>query len=679
MTLLLDKIRRGLRKPPRYIAERLVQEARGHAERHLAPLRIARATPAALARRAGHADCDAWWTAVASRSYLTASNVSMADLRRICPGDEVAILSAAERALAHEVDLLGSGPVQLGAEIDWHCDFKTGHRWPPAYCKSIEYNNLDRPSDVKVPWELSRMQWLIPAGQAYTLTGEDRYAEGVRDVIRHWIGANPYAGSVNWACTMDVALRLITWTWLFHVCKDSLAWSDRGFRAQLIQSLYLHGDFTARHLEKSDVNGNHYTADAAGLVFAGLFFGDRGEPGRWADLGWQILADELPRQVHPDGADFEASVPYHRLVQELFLLPALYRMKQGLDVPAAYRERLLAMARFTAAYSRSDGSVPLWGDADDARTLPFRQTPINDHRYLLALAGHGLGDTTLIDAFSGPRSEVLWIAGESAAACLPDRAAPLPKMQVSAGFANSGYYVLRNTRDHVFIDAGPVGFGNRGGHGHNDALSFEAVLDGAHLVSDCGAYLYTASWHERNNFRSTAYHNTPQIDGEEINRFTHPRELWTLKSDCRPEVEAISHGADRDTLVAAHAAYERLASPVRIRRTFTLHHARHRLDVYDEMIGAGAHTVEIPLHLAIGVDVTREADHLLLTACQRTFELSWSLAADWDVATEPARVSPSYGVVVPTTRVVWRRTGALKPLRIALRPLAETEKPRCAA
>ena len=371
---LAGKLRRVLRKPPRYIAERLLQEARGHAERHLSPLRIARMTPSALAKRAGHADCEAWWRFLAGRSYVAGTQASVADLERICPGDHAIILADAEKALAHEVDLLGSGPVRLGARIDWHQDFKTGHRWPPAYCKSIEYNNLDRPSDVKVPWELSRMQWLIPAGQAYALTGDESYATGVRETIESWIAENPYAGSINWACTMDVALRLMTWTWLFHVFKDSASWSEPSYREKFLQSLYLHGDFTARHLEKSDINGNHYTADAAGLVFAGLFFGGDGEPRRWSDHGWRILSDELPRQVYGDGVDFEGSIPYHRLVQELFLLPALYRLKHGMEVAGGYRDRLLAMAGFTAAYSRADGSVPLVGDADDARSTGARTT-----------------------------------------------------------------------------------------------------------------------------------------------------------------------------------------------------------------------------------------------------------------------------------------------------------------
>src|SRR5437773_11226821 len=36
---------------------------------------------------------------------------------------------AAERALRHVVDLLGSGPVQLDERIDWQRDFVTGFTW----------------------------------------------------------------------------------------------------------------------------------------------------------------------------------------------------------------------------------------------------------------------------------------------------------------------------------------------------------------------------------------------------------------------------------------------------------------------------------------------------------------------------------------------------------------------
>src|SRR5206468_1003844 len=111
------------------------------------------------------------------------------------------------------------------------------------------------------------------------------------------------------------------------------------------------------------------------------------------------------------GIDFEGSIPYHRLVAELFLLPAHYRRRRGLPVENAYAERLGAMARYTAAYSRDDCRVPLLGDADDARVLPFGGQDINDHRYLPGLIGLLLDDPSLVAEATGPNEELLWLFG----------------------------------------------------------------------------------------------------------------------------------------------------------------------------------------------------------------------------------------------------------------------------
>jgi uncharacterized heparinase superfamily protein len=666
---LIDMVKRGMKKPPRYIVQRIIHELRGHAERHVAPRRARELSAKVLAKRAGYPSFDQWWDALAARPYLAQTQMSLIDLERTCPGDQIRILNAGKRAIAHNVDLLGSGPIELGAVIDWHRDYKTGHRWPPAYCRDIEYNNPDRPSDVKFPWELSRMQWMMPLGQAYLLSGEERYAVAARELLSHWISENPYAGSVNWSCTMEVALRIHSWTWFFYVFKNSAAWAEAGFRERFLQSLYLHGDFTARNLEKSDVNGNHYTADAAGLVMAGLFFGSGKASQHWLKLGWDILCDEMPRQVFPDGVDFEASVPYHRLVQELFLLPALYRLRHGLEVPEWYRERLIAMARFTAAYSRPDGGIPLWGDADDARALPFGEQSINDHRYLLGIVGVAFNVNDLVANFSGPRSEILWLMGADVASALPDRER-LDRDQSSIAFPDGGFYVLRNQRDHVFVDCGPLGLGGRGGHGHNDLLSFEAVLDGVHLISDCGAYLYTADYNERNNFRSTAYHNTPQVDGEEINRFVRPDYLWFLHNDAAYEVREVNFGPNTDRLLLSHGGYRRLKSPVTPVRSFELDHAEHRLTICDEFEGEGEHRLEIPLHLATGIEIERqEPGRLVLRSEQRSFMLTWEPMSMWELRIEPGRISPSYGIALPSTTLIWKRIGHLQMLAVTLQPM----------
>jgi len=599
----MGKIRRGAKKPPKVILRRLSAEIKAEAERFLSPIRANRFNELSLLKETGASSLELLWSYLGSRTYPGVHLPIDCDAYEgMCPGDSQRIIKLANDAQLHQVDLLGSGAISLGERIDWFKDYKSGFSWAPAYFRNIDYNNPERPSDVKFSWELSRMQWLIPAGQAYLLTGGERYALNVREVLESWIEENPYAESVNWACTMEVALRILTFTWFFHVFHKSEAWREPAFRFKFLRSLYLHADFTQRNLESSDINGNHFTADAAGLVFAGLFWGECAAAKRWLKLGWEILCDELPRQVHPDGVDFEASVAYHRLVQELFFLPALYREGCGLPVPESYKERVVAMARFTAAYSRRDGSVPLWGDADDARALPLGGQSINDHRYLLGIIGSAWNVTELRQLFSGPLSEVFWLLGEESAAALPCDAASAA--HPSRSFPDGGFFVMRNPQDHVFIDCGPLGLAGRGGHGHNDCLSFEAVLGGEHLVSDCGSYLYTASYQERNAFRSTSYHNTPQIDGQEVNRFIRWDYLWNLHNDALPLLRRWRPGAEYDLLQGGHTGYQRLTSPVTPVRTLMLDHHLHALLVRDEFEGGGRHAVGVPLHLSPSVTAT---------------------------------------------------------------------------
>lgn len=667
MSELLARVMRGLRKPPRILVQRLKIEARTQADRYTSRSRPHQLTRERLARFCGARDLGELWQRLAKSPFpAVTSDVNAAEMERYCPGMQAKIYAAASRALKRQVSLLGTGAVTLGQPIDWMRDCKTNHRWPPAYAKGIDYSNLDRPSDVKVPWEISRLQWLIPAGQAYVLTGDEQYARLVRDVIREWIEANPYAHSVNWSCTMEVAMRILSFTWFFHVFNGSEAWKEDEFRFQFLRLLYLHGEYTERHLEISDIAGNHYTADAAGLVFAGLFLGSGKAPERWARLGWEILCKEFPRQVYADGVDFEASVPYHRLVQELFLLPALYRISKGLSVEDVYRDRLHAMAQFSGSYSQPHGSVPVWGDADDARALPLGYQDLNDHRYLAGLGAAAWSSEQLARISSGPLDEVFWIFGPEACEWLSSFVGT--QGATSTAFRHGGFFVMRNAQDHVFIDCGPVGLGGRGGHGHNDCLSFEAVLEGERLITDCGAYVYTASAKDRNLFRSTAYHNTPQVDGQEMNRFIAWNALWTLHYDALPELRRWVAGEMEDEFEGAHGGYKKLPQPVVPVRNIRLNHASHQLVIRDSFEGSGEHRIEIPLHLAprveVELDETGGSARLMLNS--KAFEIVWGDPAAWDVSIEPARISPSYGIVVPSKTIVWKREGSLQPLTVEI-------------
>lgn len=661
----IELARKAATKPPDVVVERIRQEIRARLDRHRAPRTARTWDGARVARALGDESVAAAWARLAARPPLAAALDANVDFSRLVAPARQAIFAGAERALRREIDLLGTGPLTLRTPIDWHVDPKTGYRWPLGYCKSLRYGDPSVPNDVKLPWETSRLQWLVPAAQAYVLTGDDRYARACRDVLEEWMAGNPYAGSVNWSCTMEVALRIFTWTFFFRACHAAPSWDDDTFRGQLLSSLYLHAEFTERYIERSDVNGNHYTADLAALVHAGLFFGAGDDPSRWLRVGWTGLQREIDIQVYADGVDFEGSIPYHRLVQELFAYPALYRLRCGLDVPESYRRKLILMARFTEAYAR-DGDAPVFGDADDARTLPFGTQPLADHRYLVGLAGLAWGDTVCLEAFDGPTDELFWLLGPAALSTLPKHRARAPR---SAAFAESGMYVLRNERDHIVIDAGRLGLADRGGHGHNDALSFEAQLDGEKLIVDCGAYVYTASYRERNFFRSTEAHNTPRIDGEEINRFVRWDYLWSFHNDARPRVLEWLPGDAEDRVVAAHEGYRRLNGDVHVTRGFRLDHARHELSIEDAFTGGGTHTVEIPFHLAPHVQIVKQdAASVELRSGNRTFVMRVHTPEDWALRIEPARISPSYGVVVPSQKLMWVRSGPLKPFAVTIGP-----------
>jgi len=663
---LLELLRRGWRKPPHVIVRWLMRQARSELDQYLAPARAQRLTPDRLLKDLKADSIDALWSRLKEAPYFSAGPISPEDYERACPGDRKRILAAAEDVMARRVDLLGSGPVDLGAHIDWHTDFKSGHTWPMVSFRRIVPVDLENPSDVKVPWELSRLQWLIPAGQAYLLTGDERYAQAVRDIVEEWIEANPFAVGVNWACTMDVALRGISLCWLFHAFKSSNTWADEEFRFRFLRLLYLHGDFTVRHLEWSDINGNHLLADAAGLTMIGLFFGDGSGPRLWQRQGWDILEGELPRQVFADGVDFEASTAYHRLVLELFLLPALHRQACGYDIPESYSAAVRCMAGFTTAYCRNNGTSPLWGDADNGRALPFGPQSMTDHRYLVAQVGIAFADSDLAAAASGPMPEVFWLLG-SGAVSVSQTPAPSP----SQAFPRGGVYIMRSDDDHVFIDCGPVGMAGRGGHGHNDCLSLEVSLTGVNLVTDGGTFVYSADRDERNRFRATAAHNTPMIDDAEQNRFVRPEYLWSLHDDAAPQVRHWETSAEVDRFIGAHTGYQRLPSPVTPVRAVSLEKSTHRLAVIDRLEGSGDHTVRIPYHLAPGVSAEAAEPGLCrLTTDAGTFLLVWRNHEDWNTELEDGWVSPSYGIKLPASVLIFSRAGPVKPLMVGIMPEA---------
>ena len=281
--------------------------------------------------------------------------------RETLPQADGLIVAEADCLCKHVFDLLGSGPTPLGERIDWHVDFKTGHRWnPKTYYKRIRYAPYPGGYDIKVPWELSRCQHFPRLGQAYLLTGDEKYAREFVAQATDWIEQNPWPWGVNWACSMDVAIRAVNWLWAYRFFEGSQSLSA-GFKTCFFTSLSTQGRHIFRNLEnKGSVRNNHYLTDLVGLVHLGILCPGFKEAKRWRKFALQELWKEALAQVYPDGVSFEASVAYHRLALEMLLVTVLLCRKAEVEAPADVLMRLEKMVEFVLVYTAPMGRCRRW-------------------------------------------------------------------------------------------------------------------------------------------------------------------------------------------------------------------------------------------------------------------------------------------------------------------------------
>lgn len=587
-------------------------------------------------------------------TYVEYSATAMTRIREAMPGEVSALLAAAKRVLGHEFELLGSGAFNprdpdrqtKGAyhPIDWYLDPVRGLRFPRGvpYKEWKLYEMRPGNADVKYPWELARCQHWVTLGQAYRLTGDEAFAREIADQLDDFVEANPVGIGINWTCTMDVGLRAVSWVLALDLVRESTALNG-AFWARAYAAVFDHGCFIRGNLENNyEVTSNHFLSNVVGLWFVGGMLETLPDGRDWLSFARASLETEINVQVLPDGADFESSVAYHRLVAELFLGCLRLADFKNQALSTHYRARVGDMIDYLAAVTRPDGLMPQSGDADDGRLHVFgglgTVTP-QDGRHLLGPAGmiFDRPEWLLIGGAAAAWEAAWWGVGVAA----PPAVAAFPA--VVRLFPDAGHAVVRDAGLYLLVTNSIVGTKGFGNHKHNDQLSFEYHVGGGPLVVDPGSYVYTSDPDARNLFRGTGYHNTLMIDGTEQNEINPEWLFRTFEKACAEHVTF----SDGDTVEyrGRHVGYTRLAEGVTHERRFVLDRPSGRLDIEDRLEGTGRHRLAWHFHLAPGVVPT-----LTDAACR--------LAAPWAVVslTLPPQLtlqlgeawySPSYGSRVP--------------------------------
>jgi len=522
------------------------------------------------------------------------------------------ILMDADQIYAHIFNLLGSGCMHLGKHIDWHSDFKSGHCWnPQRFYRRIRSAGYPGGYDIKIPWELSRFHHLVRLGQAYWLSGDEKYTYEFINQITNWIQDNPWPFGVNWASTMEISIRAVNWLWGYYFFQESPV-LNREFRQMLITNLMVHGSHIMNNLDWTETSRtNHYLSNIVGLVYLGILLPEQKMTQHWREFGLRELENEMITQGYRDGVDYEASVSYHRLVVEMFLSSTILANINGFSFSKAYMKRLDRMLEFIMYVTKPDGTTPLIGDNDNGRLHRLsvwedHEREWIDHRYLLSIGAFIFQRNDFAIAGGEQWQEAFWLFGPEALDLTNRKQSDKTTLQLkSRAFSNSGLYIMRNEDLYMIIDAGDNGQQGLGGHGHNDTFSFEFYASNQTWIVDPGTSVYTDDYIERHLFRSTISHNTIIVDGLDQNR-CFPNEPFWMYNDCIPNVLDWKTGDETDYFLAEHTGYKRLPDPVIHRREIVLNKTQKTFIVRDWLCvesNSNCHEMKQVLHFSPLVSV----------------------------------------------------------------------------
>lgn len=474
--------------------------------------------------------------------------------------------------------------------IDWQKDYKSGYRWGADKWYRPQGNAKKPGGDIKVPWELARLQHF----PRFALLAEilpEKSAEIFKEYCNQlldFIAQNPPRMGVNYMCTMDVGIRAANIALSYSLFKQKGFSFSKDVERVLINFMFEQCNHIRKNLEWSDIlTSNHYFADIAGLLYGSAILPDCKKKDKWLRFAVEQINREIIKQFHKEGSNAEGSTAYHRLTGEMAvysvaLIHGLAAKGVCEDASQEVYNILYGAGKFTHDLTRPDGAFTQIGDNDSGLffKLSFTGEMITPEKAVLKynnLSNYKWKDDkkyldenlndgrTFVSAVCGMTEKKEFLAEKglypleySLVRSLMNNMAVETNLMSEETIANSeveklqyeasnsimcatgnltkglerisypefGIYIYKSPELYLCINATDNGQKGNAGHAHNDKLSYELFINGKCVCEDAGTYVYTALPEERNKFRSTQMHNTIFV-GKEQNEYIN---LFSMKS-----------------------------------------------------------------------------------------------------------------------------------------------------
>jgi hypothetical protein len=351
----------------------------------------------------------------------------------------------------------------------------SGHVWEKSMWYRDARKNLTEGTDIKRPWEYSRLYHIVIIAKEYSETKDERLVKKIIEEVFNWDDDNILCSAPNWSCTMEVAIRLANIVLAYQLtCTSSLLDPHHDRIIEIIEN---HIGFTYNNLENiSKITSNHYCANIAGLYCALCNFPLTKKGKKILSFSKNELEKEILIQTLEDGWNFELSSAYHRLVFEFFFYPLFLSNKDVFS--QEYFKKLYSMNKVFNNLCKPNGDMVQSGDNDSGRFLLFQNYAM--------LGGLQAGDQTdFYNNFFNYQERLGFFS-----------------------YNDADVYGYKSNNLYLLVKGGRKGQSGYGGHSHNDTFNIDLQVNNKDILIDPGTGSYTSNKYIRNYFRSNSNHNS---------------------------------------------------------------------------------------------------------------------------------------------------------------------------
>ena len=320
--------------------------------------------------------------------------------------------------------------------------------------------------DKEFIFQFNRHRFFICLGQAYQMTGDEKYAGTFVNLLMDWIGTQtltPETENTTWRI-LEAGFRGEFWVKAIWYFKDSKALTDQVMDA-FYKCLIQHAEYIIRMHSPYRYISNWGVIENHGLFEIGVAMPDEALRKRYVDTALSHLEMEARIQIMGDGVQWEQSPSYHNEVLHCYEDVMVLAQRNHIHVPESIRSAVRKMAYANLSWKKPDHRQFLMGDSDDG-----------DIWDTISAAAWLFHDPVLkFGASPCLEYDMAWDLGIGAVKEYRDMETAMPKFQ-SAALEDSGNYYLRDGwGEHgnlLHFHCGTMG----AGHGHSDQLHVDLVM-----------------------------------------------------------------------------------------------------------------------------------------------------------------------------------------------------------